>query len=152
MFRGITSINIDAKGRMAIPVRYREFISQDNPYHLIATIETEAPCLLLYPVPEWEVIETKLQKLSSFNQATRRIQRLLIGHATELEMDSAGRVLLPPLLREYASLDKKAILLGQGRKFELWNEQHWQVQRERWLSEEINKTDELPDELRNLSL
>lgn len=152
MFRGITSINIDTKGRLAIPTRYRECIRIDGPHHLIATIDTESPCLLLYPTQEWEVIEAKLQRLSSFNQATRRIQRLLIGHATELEIDGSGRILLPPLLRDYASLDKKAILLGQGKKFELWDEQRWQEQREHWLQEELNKKEELPEELLNLSL
>lgn len=154
MFRGITSINIDAKGRMAIPVRYRDSLRLDsnNLPHLIATIDTETPCLLLYPVPEWEVIEVKLHNLSSFDQSIRRIQRLLIGHATECEIDNAGRILLPPLLREYACLERKAILLGQGKKFELWDEVYWHQHRERWLAEEMNKTGELPHELRDISL
>jgi MraZ protein len=149
MFRGITSINLDAKGRMAVPVRYRGI----HQGHLIATIDTESPCLLLYPTHEWEVIEEKLQRLSSFNHATRRIQRLLLGHATELEMDTAGRVLLPPLLREYARLDKKAILLGQGKKFELWDEASWEQHREQWLLAEKEKSlQDLPPELLNLTI
>jgi MraZ protein len=154
MFRGITSINIDTKGRMAIPMRYRESLNliPNNLPQVIATIDNESPCLLLYPLSEWEIIEAKLQNLSSFNPAIRRIQRLLIGHATELEIDSAGRILLPPLLREYANLDKKAILLGQGKKFELWDEECWQLHRERWLAAEMDKTGDLPEDLQHIAL
>lgn len=152
MFRGLTSINIDAKGRMAVPMRYREALHHDGAYHLVITIDTEASCLLLYPIHAWELIEEKLQQLSSFNKTTRRIQRLLIGHATELEMDSNGRVLIPPLLREYAGITKKAILVGQGKKFELWDEDRWQKKRDQWIKEQIDPDEELPDELQDLSL
>lgn len=152
MFRGINAILLDAKGRMAIPARYREQIQKNNAPQLVVTIDTDAPCLLLYPLPEWEVIEQKLQSLPSFNQAARRIQRLLIGHATELEMDGNARVLLPPLLREYAKLDKKMMLIGQGKKFELWDEQQWQSGRAGWLAEEKNSGNDLPPELQSLAL
>ena len=78
MFRGINAINLDSKGRFAIPSRYREGLGEQ----IVATIDTEEPCLLLYPVLQWQTIEDGLQKLPSFNAAARRIQRLLIGHAT----------------------------------------------------------------------
>lgn len=152
MFRGINVISIDPKGRMAIPMRYREHLQQNNIAQLVSTIDTESPCLLLYPLPEWEIIEKKLEALSSFNKATRRIQRLLIGHATELEVDTSGRVLLPPLLREYAALDKRAMLVGQGKKFEIWDEQKWNDSRATWLVEAANNPGELPAELDTLSL
>ncbi len=152
MFRGINSINLDAKGRLAVPTRYRDFIPQDRPHHFIITIDTESPCLLLYPTHEWEIIETKLTSLSSFNPASRRIQRLLIGHATELEMDANGRVLIPQLLRDYAGLNKKSVLIGQGKKFELWDEQTWHQGRELWLAEETKESQQLPEELLQLSL
>lgn len=152
MFRGINAILLDAKGRMAIPARYREQILKHGAPQLVVTIDTDVPCLLLYPLPEWEVIEQKLQSLPSFNQAARRIQRLLIGHATELEMDNNGRLLLPPLLREYAKLDKKIMLVGQGKKFELWDEQQWQSGRADWLAEEKNSGEDLPPELQSLAL
>ena len=153
MFRGIASLVVDVKGRLSIPARYRDSIPMGKSPHLIITIDTESPSLLLYPLKEWEFIEEKLQQLPSFNPATRRIQRLLLGHASELEMDSAGRVLLPTPLREYANLDKKAVLLGQGKKLELWDEDNWKTQRERWLSEERHKNPEqLPAELADLSL
>lgn len=152
MFRGLNAILLDAKGRMAMPARVREQLQSDQVDQLVVTIDTESPCLLLYPLPEWEVIEKKLQALPSFNQAARRIQRLLIGHATELELDGNGRLLLPPLLREYAHLDKRVMLVGQGRKIELWDEQHWQTHRESWLAEEANSIGELPQEMQSLAL
>src|SRR3990167_4083686 len=125
MFRGINAITIDAKGRLAVPVRYRDALSlsaKSESTALVITIDTEEKCLLLYLAKDWLTIENKLQNLPSFNQATRRIQRLLIGHATDVELDSHGRLLLAPLLREYAELDKKIVMIGQGNKFEIWNE------------------------------
>jgi len=100
---------------------------------------------------EWEKIEQKLAALPSFNEAARRIQRLLIGHATELEVDNNGRILLPSVLRDYAQLDKKIVMVGQGKKFELWSEQGWQDARTMWL-ETTNSEAELPQELTTLAL
>lgn len=153
MFRGITGVNIDAKGRMVMPTRYRERLQVNDQGIVVLTIDTEERCLLLYPLSDWEVIETKLSALPSFNVAARRIQRLLIGHATDVEMDGQGRILLPPLLREYAGLNKHAVLVGQGRKFELWDETQWQARRESWLLEEANADESaLPDEVKSISL
>lgn len=152
MFRGINAVNMDAKGRMAVPTRYRDRIAQDSNNTLVLTIDTEEHCLLLYPVPAWEAIEAKLSDLPSFNQAARRIQRLLIGHATELELDSQGRILVPPLLRARGELEKKVILLGQGNKFEIWSEELWNQRRDNWLTQEGDDGDELPEELQSLSL
>ena len=150
MFRGINGINIDAKGRMVVPTRYRERL-QESRSSVVLTIDTEERCLLLYPLIAWEEIETKLAQLPSFNPAARRIQRLLIGHATEAELDSHGRILLPPVLRDYAGLKKHAMLVGQGKKFELWDDAHWQERRSRWLEEESIEN-ALPDEVKKLSL
>lgn len=152
MFRGINAINLDAKGRLAIPTRYRDQLKQDCGGQFVLTIDTDVSCLLLYTLQEWEVIETKLQALPSFNQTARRIQRLLIGHATDTEMDGNGRILVPPLLREYADLNKKVMLIGQGKKFEVWDEQQWNQGRDRWLAEEAEGQGELPDEMKSLSL
>ena len=138
MFRGINGINIDAKGRIVMPTRYRERLQHDSKSAVVLTIDTEERCLLLYPLPDWEEIEQKLAALPSFNPAARRIQRLLIGHATDVEMDGQGRLFLPPLLREYAGLTKHAVLVGQGKKFELWDEAHWDKRRNDWLQEESN--------------
>lgn len=153
MFRGINGINIDAKNRMVMPTRYRERLHLANKSEIILTIDTEERCLLLYPLPEWEEIEKKLAALPSFNPVARRIQRLLIGHATDVEMDKNGRILLPPLLREYAGLKKRAVLVGQGKKFELWDENYWDECRKRWLEEESSLMDpSLPDEVKTISL
>lgn len=152
MFRGITSVNIDIKGRLAIPARYRDLIGKEEQVQLIITIDTQSPCLLIYPTSEWEIIEAKLQTLSSFNQATRRIQRLLMGHATELEIDNNNRILIPQLLRDYAALAKEVVLVGQGRKFELWDKQKWHEHREKWLLEESIGKDSIPNELMDLAL
>lgn len=153
MFRGINGINMDAKGRVVMPTRYRERLELDCKNAVVLTIDTEERCLLLYPLPEWECIEKKLAALPSFNPAARRIQRLLIGHATDTEIDSQGRILLPPLLREYAGLKKRAVLVGQGKKFELWDEAHWDQCRGLWLKEESNVNESsLPEEVKNISL
>lgn len=144
-------INLDAKGRMAMPARYREKISECCGGCLVATIDTETRCLLLYPQPEWELIQAKIEALPSFNPAARRIQRLLIGHATDLEMDGNGRLLLSAPLREYAELDKKIVLLGQGRKFEIWSETGWLSTRDQYL-EDVDGGMALPDDMQILSL
>lgn len=152
MFRGINAITIDNKGRVNMPTRYRDDLIKSGSQRLVVTIDTESPCLLLYPLLEWEVIEQKIQALPSFNKAARRIQRLLIGHATEVDMDNSGRLLLPPLLRDYAKLEKHLILVGQAKKFELWDEQQWHNNRSNWLAEEADRATELPTELQSLAL
>ena len=153
MFRGLTAINIDAKGRMAIPSRYKELIKNEAGGVLVVTIDTEERCLLLYPYPQWEQIERKLEDLPSFHPASRRIQRLLIGHANEVEMDRNGRILIPTVLREYAGLGATVMLVGQGKKFEIWSESSWDMARDNWLGETIdNNDDDLPTDLKLLSL
>lgn len=151
MFRGIANLTIDDKGRMAVPTRHREGLVGETNLPIVLTIDTESPCLLLYPLHEWELIEQKLAALPSFNAAARRIQRLLIGHATEVELDSHSRVLIPTILRDYAGLDKKAMLVGQGNKFEIWSESRWQSARDLWLAEQQGG-EALPQELTGLSL
>ncbi len=152
MFRGINAINLDAKGRMAVPSRYRDAIIQGAHSKLVVTIDTDSACLLMYPINEWEKIETKIQALPSFQPATRRIQRLLIGHASEVELDKAGRFLIPALLRDYAVIEKKLMLVGQGNKFEIWSEDNWQQGRELWLNQARADNDDMPAELMDISI
>ena len=152
MFRGITSLNLDPKGRLVMPSRYRECVNNQCQGQLIATIDPETPCLLLYPLGAWEIIEQKIQALPSFNKATRRIQRLLIGHATECDMDGQGRLLIPQTLRDYAQFDKNLMLVGQGKKFEIWSDTLWHTAKELWLKEEANKPELMPTELEGIAL
>ena len=149
-FRGASNLSLDAKGRIVLPARYRERLLEICHRELIVTIDTEQPCLLIYPLPEWELIEEKIEALPSFNPATRRIQRLLIGHATEVEVDGNGRMLISNPLREYAQLGKKVVLIGQGKKFELWDEAIWSQRMETWLSESDDSP--TPDALAELTL
>ncbi len=150
MFRGLASLNLDSKGRMAIPTRYREQLLRHCNGQMVVTVDRDH-CLLLYTLPDWEEIERKLVRLPSFNRQARRMQRLLIGHATECEMDGNGRILLPPALREFAGLDKAVVLIGQGNKFEVWADEKWTARRSEWLTEP-DDSGELPDELGSLSL
>jgi len=149
VFRGATKVTLDAKGRLAIPTRYRERIAARCDGQLIATIDKDY-CLLIYPYPDWEDIERKLMRLSSMNKKTRRLQRLMVGHATEIEVDGHGRILLSRELREFAELGRQAVLIGQGNKFELWDEERWNTKRDEWLSDEDES--DLPAELESLSL
>ena len=134
MLRGATKVTLDAKGRLAIPTRYRERIASRCDGHLVVTVDKDY-CLLLYPLPDWEEIERKLMRLPSLDRRARRLQRLMVGHATEVEIDGHGRILLSRELREFAGLGKQAVLLGQGNRFELWDEERWNETRDGWLSE-----------------
>jgi len=150
MFRGANKLTLDSKGRMVMPTRYRERLHERCGGKLVITVDKDQ-CLLIYPLPDWEELERKLMRLPSFNPRARRVQRLMVGHATELELDGHGRVLLPPSLREFGNLTREAVLIGQGLHFELWDEARWNEQQEKWLASEESATD-LPDEFGNLSL
>ena len=146
MFRGETTLNVDAKGRMALPTRYRERLSERCDGQIVVTVDRDH-CLLIYPLPEWEEIERKLVRLPSLNKQARRLQRLLIGHATECQLDGNGRVLLPQPLRDFAGLQRSVVLIGQGNKFELWDEQLWDQH-----CMEEDDDEEIPQALAELSI
>jgi len=150
MFRGATRVTLDAKGRFAMPARYREGLLEQCRGELVTTVDRDY-CLLLYPLPAWEEIERKLTTLPTLNRQVRRLQRLMIGYATELELDGHGRVRLPRELREFAGLGRQVMLIGQGNKFELWDAERWTERRDTWLHEETEESG-LPAELESLSL
>ncbi|NDJ58935.1 division/cell wall cluster transcriptional repressor MraZ [Enterobacteriaceae bacterium 4M9] len=152
MFRGATVVNLDSKGRLAVPTRYRDKLVENASGQLVCTIDIHNPCLLLYPLPEWEVIEQKLSRLSSMNPVERRVQRLLLGHASECQMDSAGRLLLTPVLRQHAGLTKEIMLVGQFNKFELWDEATWHKQVTEDIEAEQSSASGLSERLQDLSL
>jgi MraZ protein len=115
---------------MALPARNRETVVALSEGKVVVTIDMREPCLLLYPLPEWEIVQRKLEALSNIKPDARLLQRLLIGHAT---LDGSGRILLPGMLRDYATLAKKLVLVGQGNKIEIWSHDTWQASMSNWL-------------------
>ena len=133
---------------MAIPTRYRERLDSRCNGEIVVTVDKDR-CLLIYPLPEWEELERKLVRLPSMHKVARRIVRIMVGYATEVEMDGSGRILVSRELREFAGLEKQAILLGQGNKFELWDEETWNEKRDAWL--ELDDDGDLPPDLESIS-
>lgn len=147
MFLGVSTLNLDAKGRLAVPARYRERLRESSASRIVATINPREHCLWLYPETEWREIARKVSRLPTLKKQNQLLQRLLLGHASELEMDGQGRILLSSELREYAGLGKQVALVGQGHKFEIWDQSSWAENREEWLTDV-----ELSDELENMAL
>ena len=152
MFRGTTAINLDAKGRLTIPTRYRDLLRQQCQGQLVCTLDMSLPCLLLYTLPQWQLIEQKLNGLSDFIEDERVVKRLLLGNARDCEMDRNGRVLLSTPLRGLANLDKKLMMVGQVNKFELWDESTWSAQMQRDLQRVQAIDFETSERLRDLAL
>src|SRR5271169_4128940 len=150
MFRGANKLTLDVKGRLVMPTRYRERLQERCGGNLVVTVDKDQ-CLLIYPLPDWEDIERKLTKLPTLDPRTRGLQRLMVGYATDLELDGHGRLLLPPELREFAKLERHGMLIGQGNRFELWDEAHWGERCGQWLKSEETAGD-LPSELDSLKL
>lgn len=148
LFRGVAQLNLDSKGRLAVPSRYREALLVRCAGRLVITADVDK-CLLIYPQPDWEPIQEKLMSLSSLNPRIRDLQRQLIGYAEDIEMDAAGRILVSPALRDFAALTKSVVFVGQGNKFELWDKEKW----EQVLARDKSFTDgDLPPELEGFSL
>ena len=136
MFRGAHAINLDDKGRLAIPTKFRALLQADCDGQLVCTIDLKDPCLLLYPLSEWQVVEHKLSQLSNMVDVERRVKRILLGSAMECQLDKNGRILLSSPLRAHAGLNKKLMLVGQINKFELWDEDVWNAQLKQDIAEE----------------
>lgn len=152
MFRGFSTHNIDSKGRLAIPSRYRDRLHAMAAGQLVLTLSPLDRSLWLYPLNEWELIEAKLAALSDFDKQSRRAKQMMRGYATDCAIDSQGRILIPNELREYASLEKQSVILGQGNKFEIWDESSWITQRDIWLKKVGKQSKSPSDELITLSL
>lgn len=149
--RGANVINLDAKGRLAIPTKYRDWLREECDAELVCTVDIASRNLLLYPLPEWLEVEKKLAQFSSTVPAERRMVRLLQGNARECDLDKAGRILLAPELRQHAGLEKKIVLVGQLNRFEIWDEQVWQQQLADDMAAALDET-ELTDNLKSFSL
>jgi MraZ protein len=147
LFRGTSSLNLDDKGRLTIPTRYREELQDCCERKLIISIAVdeacvrEQGCLWLYPLPEWEKLEETIKKLNTLNKAAGYLRRFLVGSASECDMDAQGRLLLPEKLRKDAGMDKKVVLVGQLSKFEVWNEEDWSAKENAWLDEGASAED-----------
>ncbi|MEC8996411.1 MAG: division/cell wall cluster transcriptional repressor MraZ [Pseudomonadota bacterium] len=142
MFRGIHNINLDGKGRLAIPTKYRAAINDQSSGNMIITVDPGEKCLLLYPLSSWNDIEKQINDLPAFQKNSRRVQRLLVGHAEDIQMDKAGRILISQPLRSIAELSKKITMIGQGKKFEIWGNNIWENKISKWRTEETDESEE----------
>ncbi|NND90376.1 MAG: division/cell wall cluster transcriptional repressor MraZ [Granulosicoccus sp.] len=149
-FRGITKLSVDAKGRVAMPKNHRDKLEEHGIKELVVTVDKTAGCLLIYPPPIFDELEEKVMALANHDDAAREAQRRFVGHATELELDGTGRMLLPAELRDYAGIGRKAFLIGQGKKFELWEERAWEAECDKWKHKGASAA-EAPAELLNIS-
>lgn len=127
MFQGATELNLDAKGRLTVPTGHRDVLLAQAEGRLVLTAHPHR-CLLLYPRPAWEPISAQIMRYSSLERQTSMVQRLLVGFAKDVLMDAAGRLLVPPELRRFASFEKQVVLVGQGSHFEVWSMQAWEKQ------------------------
>lgn len=150
MARGSYIVSIDAKGRMSIPTKLRDGLQRVSDGQLVVTVSPTGECLWLYTLLAWEAVERKLVSLPTLNQQARKLRRMLIGHADDCDMDGSGRILVPAHLREYAQISKKAVLVGQGDKYEIWDEAHWEAHRNEMLTVEMDESS-LPAELETMS-
>ena len=123
VFQGASELNLDGKNRLAVPTKHRDALASGG--GVVVTAHPDG-CVLLYTRLAWEPIRTRVQALPSFNEQARAWQRLLVGFAEEVELDSAGRILLSPALRKFADLQKQVMLVGQGTHFELWDAEAWE--------------------------
>jgi MraZ protein len=144
MFSGASHLSVDAKGRLAIPTRYRDALGS------MAVITADpSGCLLLFTSDAWTPFEARVSALPNLNPRIKSLQRLWLGYRSDLEIDNAGRVLISPELRDYAKFDRKVHMIGQGDRFELWSELGWQAQIE--LAQRTMREDP-PAELAGLSV
>ena len=149
-FHGINKLNLDAKGRLAMPARLKSKLMEYCNGEMVVTIDVKEKCLLIYPYPEWQDVQRRARALPGMHKKTNRMQRMLIGHAMDVQLDASGRILLPPPLREHAELEKQVVLVGQTNKLELWDDLLWAAYMKRCNEEEQRDEDE-PPELREFS-
>ncbi|MDA8646023.1 division/cell wall cluster transcriptional repressor MraZ [Porticoccaceae bacterium] len=154
MFRGSDPINMDAKGRMAIPTRYRALLSEICQGELVITIDMKSTCLTLSPLPEWKNFEAKVAALPALDDLGEMLSRFVIGQAKDIQLDANGRILIPSELREYAEIDKKLILVGRTQRLEIWAEDNWNTEREKSQQnyrDMLGNKDNMSEALKNLS-
>jgi len=148
MLRGTSKLTVDAKGRLSLPARYKSLFAEDEQHIFVITVDKER-CLLIYPLRNWELVEKRIENLPNLNPEIRQYQRLILGYAHEVELDKNNRILISKELRDFASISKKVVLTGQGRKFELWDDALWDQKMNNWLEKSVN---EIPEDLKNLTI
>jgi MraZ protein len=127
MFRGRYEHTIDAKGRTSLPARYRDVLAGAGERRVVLTNALDK-CLNAYAMPKWLEFEDKIAKLPRFDSAVQQLKRIYVSGAVECEVDDSGRILIPPTLREYASLEKDVLWAGNGDYAELWDKKTWALQ------------------------
>lgn len=131
MFRNFSPINLDEKNRFSIPTKYRETVKALCASQFVITVAVDEECagirgcLWIFPRPEFERVEAQILQIKNSSRVGRKLRHFLIGYSVECEMDNQGRILIPEALRNFASLDKRIVLVGQINRFELWNEEAW---------------------------
>lgn len=148
VFQGAAQVNLDAKGRMAVPTRTRDPLTQGGTVKLVLTAHPDG-CLLLYPAPAWDPIRAQVMEFPSTNRLASTWKRLLVGFAEEIELDGAGRLLISPELREYAHITRQVMLVGQGTHYEIWDLESWKQQLESLRS---GGSSQMPPGMENFSL
>lgn len=152
MFIGLSNTSLDNKGRLVVPSRYRDSLRVQAENAVVLTLNPSERCLWLYPLPEWETISKKLATLSDFDSASSSTKRMMMGYATDCQLDGQSRILIPKELRTYADLRHSCVITGQGNKFEIWDADNWKQQHDEWL-ELVNEGDtEISESLKMLSL
>ncbi len=152
MFRGTHYLSNDVKGRFAVPTRYRDPLLKASSGGLVITVHPAERCLLIYPTPQWDEIQLKIEKLSNVKKNLHDIQLMLMGMASDVEMDGQGRVQIAQYLREYAEIEKKGVLVGQGKRFEYWQEEKWNAKVQDWTNNGLVSDEEMEAEVANLTL
>lgn len=152
MFQGVSSLNFDDKGRFAIPAKYREALLSSCGGAMVVTVNPFNKCLFVYPEPEWQRVYADLNAMRNTKPQISQLQRLLMGYAHDYQMTAQGRIQVPAKLRELAGLDKQVALVGQGKKFELWDEASWDEMSLAWLEAGREQDDDSADVFDSLSL
>tara|TARA_B100000214_G_scaffold369547_1_gene342799 strand:- start:462 stop:917 length:456 start_codon:yes stop_codon:yes gene_type:complete len=151
LFKGIFNVTVDSKSRLAIPVRLRDILKRDMVNDLVMTLNPWDRTIWLYPHAEWEKIETVLNKLSDSDRHSRRTKQILRGYASDIKTDAQGRILLSQQIKDLARIKKNTIVIGQGNKIEIWDQEFWCDERDLWL-ESLGDSDGMVSSLENLAL
>ena len=148
VFQGAAQISLDAKGRMTVPTRTRDPLTQGGTVRLVLTAHPDG-CLLLFPSPAWDPIRTRVMSFPSLDRQFSVWKRLLVGFAQDVEIDGAGRLLLPPEMRDFAHINRQVMFVGQGSHYEIWDLEQWKQQLE---NRRAGGSTNLPPGMENFSL